>query len=95
MPQKKFPELRTWQDERSGFWGLKVGERVTVPPVYRNVKPPVGRYCVVEKNYRQWGIITVDGTILVEPKYQEINISYNGIAVLTYVTGKKVSVKLQ
>lgn len=81
---------------RSGMkWGLKVGERVTVPPVYRNVKPPVGRYCIVEKNYRQWGIITVDGTILVEPKYQEININYNGIAVLTYVTGKKVSVKLQ
>ena len=81
---------------RSGMkWGLKVGERVTVPPVYRNVKPPVGRYCAVEKNYSQWGIISVDGTILVEPKYQEIDIGHNGTAVLTYVTGKKVSVKLQ
>lgn len=81
---------------RSGMkWGLKVGERVTVPPVYRNVKPPVGRYCAVEKNYSQWGIISVDGTVLVEPKYQEIDIGNNGMAVLTYVTGKKVSVKQQ
>lgn len=81
---------------RSGMkWGLKVGERITVPPVYRNVKPPVGRYCAVEKNYCQWGIISVDGTVLVEPKYQEIDIEHNGMAVLTNVTGKKVSVKLQ
>lgn len=80
---------------RSGMkWGLRVGERITVPPVYRNVKPPVGKYCAVEKNYSQWGIITVDGTILVEPKYQEIDIGNNGMAVLTFVTGKKVAIKL-
>ena len=81
---------------RSGMkWGLKIGGRVTVPPVYRNVRPPVGRYCAVEKNYRQWGVIAIDGTMLVEPKYQEIDIGNNGMAVLTFVTGEKVSVRLQ
>lgn len=80
---------------RSGMkWGLKVGERITVPPVYRNVKPPVGRYCAVEKSYSQWGVIAVDGTILVEPQYPEIAIQENGTAILTFVTGKKISVKL-
>ena len=81
---------------RSGMkWGLKIGGRVTVPPVYRNVRPPVGRYCAVEKNYRQWGVIAIDGTMLVEPKYQEIDIGNNGMAVLTFVTGEKVSVRLK
>ncbi|MCM1313701.1 MAG: DEAD/DEAH box helicase [Bacteroides sp.] len=76
-------------------WGLKIGERVTVPPIYRNVRPPVGRFCAVERNYSQWGIIAVDGKIMVEPKYQEVAIEENGTAILTFVTGKKTSVKLQ
>ncbi len=76
-------------------WGLKVGERITVPPIYRNVRPPVGEYCVVEMNYSQWGVIAVDGKMLIEPKYQDITIDADGVAVLTFVTGKKVSVKLQ
>lgn len=76
-------------------WGLKIGERITVPPIYRNVKPPVGRFCAVERNYSQWGIIAVDGKMMVEPKYQEVAINENGTAILTFVTGKKTSVKLQ
>lgn len=76
-------------------WGLKAGERILVPPVYRSVRPPVGNYCAVEKNYCQWGIITLNGTVVVEPKYAEVAIEENGTAQLTFVTGKKISVKLQ
>lgn len=76
-------------------WGLKIGERITVPPIYRNVRPPVGRFCAVERNYCQWGIIAVDGKIMVKPRYKEVTIRENGTAVLTFVTGKKTSVKLQ
>lgn len=76
-------------------WGLKIGEQITVPPIYRNVKPPVGRFCAVERNYCQWGIIAIDGKIMVEPRYKEVTIKENGTAVLTFVTGKKTSVKLQ
>lgn len=81
---------------RSGIkWGLKVGNLITVPPIYRNIRPPVGKYCAVEKNYSQWGIISIDGAVLIEPKYTEVSIKENGMALLTQVTGKKVSVKLK
>ena len=81
---------------KSGMkWGLKVGGRITVPPIYRNVKPPVGKYCAVEKNYSQWGVITLDGKVLIEPRYHEVNIADNDIAILTTVTGKKMSVRLE
>ena len=80
---------------RSGTkWGLKVGGRVTVPPVYRSVRPPVGRYCAVEKNYSQWGVIALDGTWMVEPQYAEIEIGAQGTVTGTKANGKKVSVKL-
>lgn len=72
---------------RSGMkWGLKVGERITIPPIYRNVRPPIGRYCAVEKNYSQWGVIAIDGTMMIEPQYSDIEISMKGD-----VTGTKVS----
>jgi len=81
---------------RSGMkWGLKVGGRITVPPIYRNVKPPVGKYCVVEKRYSQWGVITLDGRVLIEPQYPEVTIETNDTAILTSITGKKMSVRLK
>ena len=76
-------------------WGLKVGKRITVPPIYRCVQHPIGKYCVVEKNYSQWGIIAIDGTILVEPKYPKVSIEKNGTALLTQVTGKQMTIKLK
>ena len=30
-------------------WGLKLGERIVVPPHYRNICPPVGGYCAFEE----------------------------------------------
>lgn len=80
---------------RSGTkWGLKVGGRVTVPPIYRSVRPPVGRYCAVEKDYSRWGVVALDGTLVVEPQYSDMEISAQGTATGTKVTGKKVSVEL-
>lgn len=80
---------------RSGMkWGLKLADRILVPPIYRNVRPPVGRYCAVEKSYSRWGIIALDGRVVVEPNYPEVAISDDGTAVLTSVTGKTFSVVL-
>lgn len=80
---------------RSGMkWGLKIGERITVPPIYRHVKSPVGRYCAVEKNYGQWGVVALDGTLMVEPRYSDIEINMQGVVTGTKITGSKVSVKL-
>ena len=75
-------------------WGLKVGERITIPPIYRNIRPPVGKYCAVEKNCCQWGVAAVDGTILIEPKYPNVAIGEQGTVTLTKVTGRKERVKL-
>ena len=93
---------RIWEDYRSAMpfqsgvkWGLKVGSRVTIPPVYRNIRQPVGRYCAVEKNYSQWGVVAIDGTILIEPKYPEVTIGNNGRVTLTYVTGKKETIYIK
>ena len=76
-------------------WGLKVGNHITVPPIYRQIEAPIGRYCAVEKNYCQWGIIAIDGTILIEPKYSKVSIGQDGTAMLTQVTGKETMVKLK
>ncbi len=94
--QRILDDYRKALPYQSGIkWGLKVGNLITVPPIYRNIKPPVGKYCAVEMNYSQWGIISIDGSILIEPKYTEVSIEENGMAWLTQVTGKKVSVKLK
>lgn len=75
-------------------WGLKVADRVVVPPIYRNIKPPVGAFCVVEMNYNRWGVIALDGRVVIEPNYPEVAIADDGTAVLTTVTGRSISVRL-
>ncbi|MBQ8673129.1 MAG: WG repeat-containing protein [Bacteroides sp.] len=72
-----------------------MGNRITVPPIYRNIRPPIGKYCAVEKNYSQWGIITIDGRLLVDAKYPDVVIERNGMAWLTQMTGKKMRVQLE
>lgn len=80
---------------RSGMkWGLRVGSHIVVPPIYRNVKSPVGKYCAVEKYHGLWGVVALDGTLMVEPRYSDIEISIQGIVTGTKTTGSKVSLKL-
>ncbi|MBQ8360795.1 MAG: ATP-dependent helicase, partial [Bacteroidaceae bacterium] len=89
-------EYRKAVPYRSGMkWGLKVGNRMTVPPIYRNIRPPIGKYCAVEKNYSQWGVISIDGSILIEEKYPDVSVEQDGTVWLTSVTGKRTRVKLE
>ena len=76
-------------------WGLELGGRIVVPPIYRAVKAPVGRYCAVEKNYLQWGVIALDGRMVVEPKYEDVEILQDGTAVLTVYKGKEIELKIK
>lgn len=96
--ERKWLLLRECRDAvpfKSGMkWGLKSGDRVIVPPIYRTVRPPVGSYCAVEKNYSQWGVIALDGRVMIEPKYTDVTIGDNGTAVLTFATGRKKAVRL-
>ena len=103
MLETKRKEIRRQQlslsDEaipfRSGVkWGLRVGNRITVPPIYRRIKSPVGKYCAVEKNYSQWGVVALDGTIMVEPKYSDIEINTQGMVTGIKITGIKEQLRL-
>ena len=75
-------------------WGLMAGGRVVVPPVYRSIRQPVGRYCAFEARPAQWGIIALDGRVVVEARYMHVEISPGGTAWLTLVPGNTRAVEL-
>lgn len=75
-------------------WGLRLGQQIIVPPRYCSVMSPVGKYCAVETSPMNWGIIDLEGKMVVQPKYEEISISMNGMAELTIYKGKNIKVKL-
>ena len=76
-------------------WGLKSGSRVIVPPVYRSIQNPVGNYCAVEANPRQWGIIMLDGRTVIEARYTNVEINNDGTARLTVFPGITKTVNLK
>ena len=76
-------------------WGLKLGGKTIVPPIYRNIRPPVGVYCAVETSPRQWGVIMLDGRKVLEAKYTDVEINSDGTVRLTVFPGKTKTVKLE
>ena len=76
-------------------WGLRAGCRIIVPPIYRSMQNPVGNYCAVEANPRQWGIIRLDGKVVVEARYTNVEISHGGTARLTVFPGITKTVNLK
>ena len=75
-------------------WGLRSKGRIVVPPVYRSVKSPVGRYCAMESYPGIWGVIAVDGKVEVEPRYEDVVIHTDGKVDLTVRPGKVITKKL-
>ena len=76
-------------------WGLRAGCRIIVPPIYRSMQNPVGNYCAVEANPRQWGIIRLDGKVVVDARYTNVEISHGGTARLTVFPGITKTVNLK
>ena len=97
--RKRMERLAGLQDAvpfRSGLkWGLESRGRIIVPPVYRNVQAPIGNYCAVEVNPRQWGIIMLDGKVVIEAKYSKVEIGRDGTARLTIIPGMVKTVTLE
>ena len=69
-------------------WGVKVDGKVIVPPLYCSIAQPVGAYCAFEQIPKHWGIMTLKGKVIVDAKYEKVEIRDNGIAVVTGITGK-------
>jgi len=76
-------------------WGVKVDGRVIVPPLYHRIAQPVGAYCAFEQVSRHWGVMTLKGKVIVDAKYEKVEIRDNGIAVVTGITGKTQTINLK
>ena len=76
-------------------WGVKVDGKVIVPPLYHCIAQPVGAYCAFEEIPRHWGVMILKGKVIVDAKYEKVEIRNNGIAVVTGITGKTQTIKLK
>ena len=76
-------------------WGVKVDGKVIVPPLYYSIAQPVGAYCAFEEIPRHWGVMTLKGKVIVDAKYEKVEIRDNGIAVVTGITGKTQTINLK
>ena len=76
-------------------WGVKVDGRVIVPPLYHSIAQPVGAYCAFEQVPRHWGVMTLKGKVIVDAKYEKVEIRDNGIALVTNITGKTQTINLK
>ena len=76
-------------------WGVKVDGKIIVPPLYHSIAQPVGAYCAFEQIPQHWGIMTLKGKVIVDAKYEKVEIRDNGIAVVTGITGKTQTINLK
>ena len=76
-------------------WGVKVDGKVIVPPLYHSIAQPVGAYCAFEQIPRHWGVMTLKGKVIVDAKYEKVEIRDGGIAVVTDITGKTQTIHLK
>ena len=75
-------------------WGMRVGGRIAVPPLYRTIEPPIGHYCVMEATYGCWGVVAMDGRVEIEPRYEKVVLHEDGTAELTVFKGKVITKRL-
>ncbi len=75
-------------------WGVKVDGKIVVPPLYLQILEPVGAYCAFEQIPRHWGVMALNGKVVVEAKYEKVEIIDGHTAVVTTITGKKQKIVL-
>ena len=76
-------------------WGVKIDGKVIVPPLYHSISQPVGAYCAFEEIPRHWGVMTLKGKVIVDARYEKVEIHDNGIAMVTNITGKTQTINLK
>ena len=75
-------------------WGLRGSDgRILAPPKYRGIKEQ-NDYFLIEDLPLHWGVMDKFGKVLVEPKHDKVEITPDGKAILTTITGKQTIIDL-
>ena len=75
-------------------WGLRGSDgRVLALPRYRSIQEENG-YFLIEELPLHWGVMDRTGRVRVEPKHDKVEITPDGRAILSTVTGRQTVVEL-
>ena len=76
-------------------WGLRGSDgRILAPPKYRGIKEQ-NDYFLIEDLPLHWGVMDKFGKVLVEPKHDKVEITPDGKAIMTTMTGKQTVINLK
>lgn len=76
-------------------WGLRgCNQRIVVPPIYRNIRQENG-FFVFEQLVNHWGVMDSRGKVVIEPKYDKVEITADNMAILSHITGKTLTINLK
>ena len=76
-------------------WGLRGSDgRILAPPKYRNIREQYD-YFLIEGMPLHWGVMDKCGKVLVEPKHDKVEITPDGKAIITSITGKQTIINLK
>ena len=76
-------------------WGLRGSDgRILCVPKYRSIKEQ-NDYFLIEDMPLHWGVMDKCGKVLVEPKHDKVEITTDGKAITTSITGKQTIINLK
>ena len=76
-------------------WGLRGCDgRILCVPKYRSIKEQ-NDYFLIEDMPLHWGVMDKCGKVLVEPKHDKVEITTDGKAIITSITGKQTIINLK
>ena len=95
-PRREFEIIGTVSPYRLGQkWGIRDSKgHIIVPPIYRKIKNE-HNFFSFEDLPLHWGVMDKFGKVLVEPKHDRVEITPDGKAILTSITGKQTVINLK
>ena len=95
-PRREFEIIGTVSPYRLGQkWGIRDSKgHIIVPPIYRKIKNE-HNFFSFEDLPLHWGVMDKFGKVLVEPKHDKVEITPDGKAILTSITGKQTAINLK
>ena len=94
--RREFEIIGTVEPYRLGLkWGMRDSKgHIIVPPIYRNIKSEYN-FFPFEDLPLHWGVMDKSGKVLVEPKHDKVEITPDGKAIMTTISGKQTVVNLK